>query len=251
MTALVPATKFMAHLPLLLHTGKPESALIICFGMGTSFRSALSWNIDTTAVELVPGVRDSFGFFHADADLVRHNPQAHIIIDDGRRYLERTREQYDVIVVDPPPPVSSAGSSLLYSEEFYRAAKRNLKPYGILHAWLPATDLPTEQAVVRSVANSFPHVQCFRSPADVGIHILASMEPINFFGAESLAYGMPMTAGTDLLEWSSGLTLPQYIAFIMSRPVQIDELLNPNPNVRITDDRPFNEYFLLRRLGLF
>jgi spermidine synthase len=251
MTALVPATKFMAHLPLMLHTGKPQSALIICFGMGTSFRSALSWGIDTTAVELVPGVRDSFGFFHADADRIRHNPQARIIIDDGRRYLKRTREQYDIIVVDPPPPISAAGSSLLYSEEFYHAARRNLKPYGILQAWLPATDRASEQAVVRSVRNSFPHVQSFRSPGDVGIHILASMEPINVFGADSLAVGMPITAGADLMEWTSGVNLPAYIAFIMSRPVSIDELLNPDPDVRITDDRPYNEYFLLRRLGLF
>jgi len=247
MTALVPATKFMAHLPLMLHTGKPESVLIICFGMGTSFRSALSWGVETTAVELVPGVRDSFGFFHADADRVRRNPQAHIVIDDGRRYLQRTREQYDVIVVDPPPPISTAGSSLLYSEEFYQAAKRNLKPHGILHAWLPATNRAAEQAVARSVANSFPYVQCFRSPGDVGTHILASMEPIDVFGADSLAFAMPITAGDDLMEWAPGVTLPDYITLMMSRPVPIDQLLSPDVNVRITDDRPYNEYFLLRR----
>ena len=42
-TGLVPITKFMAHLPLAFHTGKPESALVICFGMGTtlSFRFEL------------------------------------------------------------------------------------------------------------------------------------------------------------------------------------------------------------------
>ena len=53
-TLLVPETKFMAHLPLALHDGKSNSVLIICFGMGTSYRSALSWNVKTTAVELVP-----------------------------------------------------------------------------------------------------------------------------------------------------------------------------------------------------
>ena len=36
----------------------PRRTLVICFGMGTSYRTALNWNIDTTAVELVPGVPD-------------------------------------------------------------------------------------------------------------------------------------------------------------------------------------------------
>jgi MFS family permease len=63
MTRLTPVTKFMAHLPLAFHEGPPQSALIICFGMGTTYRSALSWNIDTTVVELVPSVPKAFGFF--------------------------------------------------------------------------------------------------------------------------------------------------------------------------------------------
>src|SRR5205814_8973338 len=137
---------FMAHLHLLCHTGKPESALIICFGMGTTFRSALSWNVETTAVEMVPSVKDAFGFYHADATKVLSNPKGRIIIDDGRRYLKRTREKFDVIVIDPPPPVPAAGSSLLYSTEFYELAKAHLKPNGIHQAWNPrAVEPATEQ----------------------------------------------------------------------------------------------------------
>ena len=58
-----------------LHKGRPESALIICFGMGTSYRAALSWDVQTTAVELVPSVVDAFGFYHADAASVLAQPQ--------------------------------------------------------------------------------------------------------------------------------------------------------------------------------
>lgn len=251
MTGLVPTTKYMAHLPLMLHTGKPHNALIICFGMGTSFRSALSWDIETTAVELVPSVRDSFAFYHADAAQVLNDPKAHTVIDDGRRYLKRTEEKYDVIVLDPPPPVAAAGSSLLYSEQFYETAKPHLKPYGILQAWLPATTRLNEQAVLRSIGNSFPHVRCYRSPGNVGIHILASMEPINVFSPQSLALAMPISAAADLMEWTQDRTLAEYIASIMSEPMSLNQALNPNPRIRVTDDRPFNEYFLLRRWGLF
>ena len=90
MTVLTPITKFMAHLPLAFHKTPPESALIICFGMGTTYRSALCWNIDTTVVELVPSVTKAFQFYHADAPRFINDPNGHIIIDDGRRYLNRT-----------------------------------------------------------------------------------------------------------------------------------------------------------------
>jgi len=124
MTVLTPVTKCMVHLPLAFHHGRPESVLVICFGMGTTYRSALSWGLETTAVELVPGVKEAFGFYHADAPQVRQNPRGRIIIDDGRRYLKRTDEKFDVIVIDPPPPIEAAGSSLLYSKEFYELHER-------------------------------------------------------------------------------------------------------------------------------
>src|SRR5208283_2127894 len=55
--------------------------------------------------------------------------------------------QYDVIVIDPPPPVGAAGSSLLYSREFYSAAKKHLRPDGILQQWFPGGDLATTAAL--------------------------------------------------------------------------------------------------------
>jgi spermidine synthase len=138
MTALTPITKFMVHLPMAYHAGKPESVLIICFGMGTCYRSALTWGVPTTAVELIPDVPRAFSFYHADASTVLNNPNGRIVIDDGRRFLERTQEKYDVIVVDPPPPIQAAGCSLLFSTEFYDLVKQHLKPGGILQAWIPA-----------------------------------------------------------------------------------------------------------------
>src|SRR5262249_4590562 len=153
--------------------------LIICFGMGTTYRSSLSWDLQTTSVELVPSVRESFGFFHQDAAQLATNPKGQIIVDDGRRFLKRTRDQFDVIVVDPPPPPAAAGSSLLYSQEFYELAKQHLKPKGILQAWFPGSVDPTvEQAVVRSIDAAFPYVRRFGSMENWGVHLLASMDPI-------------------------------------------------------------------------
>ncbi|MEY2560040.1 MAG: spermidine synthase, partial [Verrucomicrobiota bacterium] len=250
-TGLVPITKFMAHLPLAFHTGKPESALVICFGMGTSYRSALTWDIKTTAVELVPSVRDAFPFYHANAQQVLGNPKGRIVIDDGRRYLKRTEEKFDVIVIDPPPPVEAAGSSLLYSEEFYELAKKHLYRNGILQAWYPGGDARTGRAVLRSLQHSFPYLRGFRSPAGAGILVLASMEPINPLAPSQVAMAMPDAAVDDLLEWSSSRDVAAYLAQVVAKEFEIEQELDSDPRIRITDDHPYNEYFLLRRWGLF
>ncbi len=250
MTRLTPITKFMVHLPLAFHQGKPESALIICFGMGTSYRSALSWDIDTTAVELVPSVTEAFGFYHADAAHWANDPKGHIVIDDGRRYLNRTAKKFDVIVVDPPPPVAAAGSSLLYSREFYELARRHLNPHGILQAWFPGGDPATTQAALRSIHDVFPHVRCFHSVEGWGMHMLASMDPIEVPSPEQLMVRIPASASNDLLEWSDIRDLPAYVAQVVLREVPVEQSLNPDRAIQITDDHPLNEYFLLRQRGL-
>jgi spermidine synthase len=250
MTKLTPCTKFMAHLPLAFHEGPPQSALIICFGMGTTYRSALSWNIDVTVVELVPSVPKAFGFFHADAAEILDNSKGHIVIDDGRRFLMRTREKFDVIVIDPPPPVETAGSSLLYSTEFYELAKQHLKSHGILQAWVFGADLSTVQAILRSFHESFPYVRCFGGVEGMGVHLLGSMEPIENLTAEQLSARLPAGAKKDLLEWSSSPDLSGYLNLAMLRGIAIEDGLNSNPGIRITDDQPYNEYFLLRQSGL-
>ena len=67
MTALVTGNKLMAHLPLWL-SDSPRDALVICMGMGTSFRSATRHpDIDVTVVELVPAVPRFMHFYHPDA----------------------------------------------------------------------------------------------------------------------------------------------------------------------------------------
>ncbi len=251
MTVLTPATKYMVHLPMAFHRGKPESALIICFGMGTSFRSALTWDVQTTVVELVPSVPQAFAFYHTDVADVLRNPKGRIVIDDGRRYLERAGEKYDVIVIDPPPPVEAAGSSLLYSRQFYDLVKAHLKPNAILETWIPVAPFDTAQAILRPVYDSFPYVKCFDSIERCGTHILASMEPIPGKSATQLGEEMPEKAKRDVLEWSLTRDLTADFQKVLSQEEQITNALNADLKFAITDDQPFNEYFFLRNTALY
>ena len=56
-----------------------------------------TWNIKTTAVELVPSVPQFFSFFFRDAGKILESSKATVVIDDGRRFLSRGTEEFDVL----------------------------------------------------------------------------------------------------------------------------------------------------------
>jgi spermidine synthase len=254
MTSLTPITKVMAHFPLAFLDRPPRDALVICFGMGTTFRSLRSWGIPATAVELVPSVPRLFSYYHSDGEQILNSPLSHVVIDDGRRYLERTVQQYDVITIDPPPPLQAAASSLLYSEEFYRVARRRLRPGGILQQWLPATpehDAVDVAAVTRSLRNSFPYVRAFMD--GIGIHYLCSDLPIPNRTPAELLQRMPGAAVSDLAEWDmrpgevATDAAERMLGHLIAKELPIDGLIAFSPETpALTDDRAINEYYVLR-----
>lgn len=267
-TELVPETMVMAHLPLVMRGAMPESTCVICFGMGTTFRSLLSWPGKATAVELVPSVVESFGFFWDDAEQHLAMPGARVVVDDGRRFLSRTEEKFDLITIDPPPPVEAGGSSLLYSTEFYEVLKERLTPTGVLQQWFPGGEKEIAQAVVNTLNDAFPHLQIiesFRAPPEGfeapyelqarGLHLLASFQPLERPSIEEAIARMPKAARADMLWWGKAATggqvqdLKTCWQFILNpdRVVTVESMLPEDRSVKITDDRPYNEYFWLRR----
>jgi len=248
MTAQTPITKMMAHLPMAFLDRPPQDALVICFGIGTTFRSLHSWGIPVTAVELVPSVPRLFGYFHSDGPEIVRSALSHVVVDDGRRYLERTSRQYDVITIDPPPPVEAAGSSLLYSEDFYSVIRQRLRPGGILQQWLPIGDAEDVAAVARALRQSFPYVRVFAFGKNWGFHFLASDRPLPNRTANELAKRLPATAANDLIEWAPHPNAEARFEHLLHNELPIDQLISASPSTpALSDDRPINEYYLLRK----
>jgi hypothetical protein len=77
------------------------------------------------------------------------------------------------------------------------------------------------------------------------------MDPIEKRTPQQLAAQMPERAKKDLLEWTSDTDIAGYLGKVALHEVPAERLLNPNPDIRITDDDPLNEYFALRWMGLF
>jgi len=247
MTYLTPITKMMAHFTLASLEQPPHDTLVICFGMGTTFRSAVSWGNRVTVVDLVPSVPKLFTYFHSDGAKVLASPLANVVVDDGRRYLERSPQSYDAIIIDPPPPVSAAGSSLLYSQDFYALIKQHLRSGGILQQWLPGGDDVLLSAVARALQNSFPYVRVFSSVEGWGWHFLASMTPIPIRSEAELAARMPQMAVVDMMEWGPATSPVQQFELMLSHATTLDQMIRLSPDTpALQDDRPINEYYRLR-----
>ena len=254
MTKLVPDTKYMVHLPLAFLPYKPQNGLVICFGMGTSVRSMLSWDIPVTAVDLIPSVPAVFPYYHADAQKVLRDPHLGIVIDDGRRFLDGSSEIYDVIVIDPPPPTAAPGSSLLYSTDFYQVIKRHLRRRGILQMWYPAAtgDDATAASVAKSLQQSFVYVRPMLSYNRFGIHFLASESELADESSRTLAERLPPAAVKDFLEWGPAATAEEQFEKVLSQKLTMGQILAADYRVPvISDDQPINEYYLLRSWSHF
>lgn len=195
----------------------------------------------------MPSVPRLISYFHSDGDRILASPRSHVVIDDGRRFLERTNEKFDAIIIDPPPPVQTAASSLLYSEGFYSIAKQRLQPDGILQQFLPSGDEAVQASVAKSLRDSFPYVRINRTLGGWGWHFLASMRPIAVRSGSELVARMPPSAVTDMMEWGPAATPEGQFQRLLSSQVSIDDLIRAAPSTpALTDDRPINEYYLIR-----
>jgi len=207
MTVKATDTKMMAHVPMLAHP-RPENVLVICFGMGTTFRSAISHGGRVTVVELVPEVFEAFDHFYADAERVRSYPRGRMVADDGRSFLKLTRERFDVITLDPPPPIDAAGVTNLYSREFVALARERLAPGGIFAHWIPfpGTKAGVENAasfhmLLATIVAEFPYVSVLPALNNGGLHVLASLTPIAIDPERLAAELAGGDVARDLREW--------------------------------------------------
>ena len=244
MTVKATDTKMMAHLPMLLHLD-PKDTLVICFGMGTTYRSAITHGGNVTAVELVKEVLEAFDYFYQDASRVRTYAKGRMVVNDGRSYLKLTREKYDVITIDPPPPIDGVGVNHLYSKEFLQLAKSHLKKGGIMAHWVPnpgtsggIEDLDTMTMLVLTFADVFPYVYIKPSVSLLGVHVLGSEEPLEISIDLLRKRLLNKQIVDDLREWDP-VPIGYFQDIKQFRPPMIRSW-------RVTDDRPLLEFYLLK-----
>ncbi|HET9512596.1 MAG TPA: hypothetical protein VFO95_01610, partial [Gemmatimonadales bacterium] len=66
--------------------------------------------------------------------------------------------------------------------------------------------------------------------------------------ADQAQLRLPDSARRDLLEWYSGYEVADVLSMVLSREVPLAQLLHGGAFPALSDDRPYNEYYFLRRL---
>ena len=150
----------LAYLPLLINP-KTENALVIGLGTGTT-SGQLAQLTKTTTIEIEPKIveaSDHFKLFNAN---VLENPNHKLIIDDGRNYLLKNKEKYNLIALESTNSWQSF-STQLYSREFFELIKEDLDDDGLFVKWVPIYLMSPEdfKNFYKTFSSVFPYNAAF------------------------------------------------------------------------------------------
>jgi len=124
----------LVHPAMITHP-KPEAVFIAGGGEGATLREVLAHSTVKRVVMVdidkkVPGIckkflpslgQDSF-----------EDSRVELLHMDAMKYLDETREKFDVIIIDLTEPLEEGPAYLLYTREFYQGLKDKLPPDGLV-----------------------------------------------------------------------------------------------------------------------
>lgn len=150
--------KLFVWWPVAVHP-EPRRALLISFGVGCT-AEALTQTRSLERIDVVDISRDILEtndlIFPDPARQPLRDPRVVVHVEDGRFFLQSTKERYDLITGEPPPP-EIAGIANLYSREYFQLVHDRLAEGGVATYWLPIHALTGEGAksIVRAFCDVF------------------------------------------------------------------------------------------------
>ncbi|MBU4269653.1 polyamine aminopropyltransferase [Candidatus Dependentiae bacterium] len=123
--------EIITHVPMLYHKN-PKNILIIGGGDGGSLREVLKHDIESVSmVEISKSVIESCKkYIPSIPNNCYENPKSNLIIGDGRAFIQKNKNKFDVIILDLSDPDGPADG--LTSKAFYQEVYDALKSDGIV-----------------------------------------------------------------------------------------------------------------------
>lgn len=120
----------------------PQDVAVIGWGSGLTTHTLLG----STAPKRVDTIEIERAMWEGAKTIAPNNarayldPRSAVHFEDAREFFARGQSQYDVIASEPSNPWVS-GVASLFTQEFYRGAKRSLKPGGMLLQWVHSYEI--------------------------------------------------------------------------------------------------------------
>lgn len=133
---------------------KAENVLVIGFGTGGIVEAVLKCDEvrKVTVVELSETLIKNMHQIPSCKEILT-DPRVELVIDDGRRFLNRNEQKFDAILMDPLRS-STAYSNNLYSRDFFALLKKRLNKGGVVMVWIDNwLELP------RTIVSQFPYAK--------------------------------------------------------------------------------------------
>lgn len=138
----------------------PKKVLIIGGGDGGCLREALKHGPEKAVmVELDKEVVEvSKKYLPELSDGAFDDERVELVFGDGKKYIEKTEEKFDVVILDLTDP--KGPSKFLYTKEFYESVKEKLSKGGTvaLHCSTPFNYPETFATIVKTLRFVFPFV---------------------------------------------------------------------------------------------
>ena len=119
-------------------SGSFHHALILGAGTGSDTATALAYGVDSiTAVEIDPTIQQLGARYNPDRPY--SNPRVHVVINDGRSFLQNTTDHYDLIIFALPDSLTLTSSntslrleSFLLTQDALATARAHLTSNGVV-----------------------------------------------------------------------------------------------------------------------
>jgi len=222
-------------LPVILHE-RPQRALVVGLGGGASPGGMSQFpGLLVDVVELSEGVIAASEYFgHINFNILT-NPNVRMRVDDGRNFLQRVREPYDVITADAIIP-RHAGANSLNSVEYFRLVRNALAPGGIALHWNGGANEAEYTLILRAFAAAFPNTTVWGD----GSLMVGSIEPLTV--SRSRIEGLLTNPATrDVLGLMNIDTFDHLDRMFRAGPEDVRVFLGDGEP--LSDDRPLLEYY--------
>lgn len=152
----------ISHVPLFVHPN-PKSVLIIGGGDGGTAREVLRHKglSRIVQVEIDEMVVDACKEHIPQTGVAYDNPALELVIGDGVKFVEETKDKFDIIMVDSTDPIGPAAP--LFGPAFYENVYKSLSDDGIVvsQGESPFLMADVQKSMLKVLSDRFPIVKIY------------------------------------------------------------------------------------------